>query len=151
MIVVFEGLDGSGKTTLLNAFNAETQYRHIAVDRMFLSHMVYARYYHRESWMNLDQRAAEVKEFKQFVVSMRPLVVYMTAEPHVLEERIHSRGEIADTGPNPRLTAKMYDEAIYELGFRERILHLDTTLSPLVSELVKRVVGKIESLELSYR
>lgn len=146
MLVIFEGPDAAGKTSLLRKFNTVTGYSHITVDRLHLSHMVYARYYCRKEFTDLALRTAAASAVKKFVVEEKPLIVFVRADPHVLMKRIRDRGEDPDQEPDPVQVEEIYEEEIRELGIHERLLRLDTSFAPDLEGLARRIEGKVDSL-----
>lgn len=144
MLVVFEGPDGAGKTLLMREFNEATNYKHVAVDRMYLSHMVYARCFRRATCKtDIDAQAV----FKDFLRSMKPLIVYMTASVEVLNERIKSRGENPADGPDPIFVMDLYSSYIKATVPKECLLEIDTTSSPDLHDLTARITRKIKALK----
>lgn len=147
MILIYEGPDGAGKTLLMQEVHAATKFAHVAVDRMHLSHLVYSQYYSRDLFVAPAELAKFVTSFKKFMVEQRPLIVYVKADPSVLDERMRRRGEDPKAGPASESAIKLYDHWLETLGFTERVITIDTTFDPPMDEVVGRIVGKVKSLE----
>jgi len=149
LIICFEGPDGAGKSTLLREFNRLTDYEHITVDRLHLSHMVYAQQAKRKEHELPILRHEAGEEFRKFMYSVKPLIVYLYASRAVLEERISMKGEDPSQGMDVTASMSIYDELIKKSGFMERILKIDTTMNPTWRSMTERIVGKIGSLQRS--
>lgn len=145
-MTIFEGPDGSGKGTLLRAFRSYTDFTHLEWDRGYLSRLVYAEYYERPLYTNPKLRREAVAEFKKFVEVNRPLIVYLKADPAVLERRIVARGEDL-SGPDSKVVTKLFDHWLLELNFGDRVLEVDTTLEPDLENLSERIVKKIKQVQ----
>src|SRR3990167_4476799 len=106
MLLIYEGPDGAGKDTLRKAFDRETNYVHTCVVRMFLSNIVYARYYHRKLPIGY------LTMVRKFMHDYVPLIVLVIAEPKVLNARVMMRGENLASTPLPNKIIQFYSEAI---------------------------------------
>lgn len=147
MLVIFEGVDGSGKGFLLRAFREDTQFSHLEWDRGYLSRLVYAQYHQRPLYTNKRLRKEAVDEFRNFVKYMKPVIVYLYADPEVLEARIVNRGENPSHGPDPRVVAPMFERWLDELDFGDRVIRFDTTREPDLTKMVEAIVSRIKKLQ----
>lgn len=143
MIVMFEGPDGSGKTILLDEFRQFTNYRHVCVDRMHLSHLVYSDYYGR---FTPTEMLALKKEAQAFLKREPALIVYVTAEEYKLRARIQLRGESVDAGPDLTRSVELFGKWIALLGLEKsgQIVRINTTEDPSPESLARIIVAKIK-------
>ena len=147
MIVIFEGPDGAGKTVLLRAFNSATHYAHIAIDRLHLSHMVFAQMFGRKEYTDdATRRKAEIA-IKDFMRVNNVLIVYVKADVSELRERIRQRGEDPEAGPDVTITMALYEHWIEYLGLEKQVLTVDTTNLPGFNVLIAQITKKIKSME----
>lgn len=151
MILIYEGPDGAGKSMLMEAVHGATNYEHVAIDRMHLSHIVYSQYYQRDLYMAPKKLESFLQNFKKFVIEQKPLIIYVKADAPVLEERIRRRGEDLTKSPSANVIMKLYDHWFHTLGFTERVITVDTSFDPPMDDTVARVVGKIKSLERRHK
>lgn len=88
-IIVFEGNDLSGKSTLKSKFERATNFRHLCVDRMFVTSIIYNDYKNRHD----DLRDTLYKDLDKFIEVFNPLFVYVIADLKVQLSRFDNRGE----------------------------------------------------------
>ena len=88
-IIVFEGPELVGKSTLKLEFEKSTDFRHLCVDRMFITSMIYNSFKGRHA----DLTSHIMRDFKKFMETFNPLFVYVNADEAVKMERYNKRGE----------------------------------------------------------
>lgn len=88
-IIIFEGPELVGKSTLKLEFEKATNFRHLCIDRMFVTSMVYNGFKGRHS----DLNKLIAKDFKTFVETFSPLFVYVNASEEIKQKRFKERGE----------------------------------------------------------
>jgi len=103
-IIIFEGPDCSGKSTLKRAFEKKTNYRHLCVDRMFITSMVYNKCFERHEDLELHLEG----DILAFDEHMDPMFVYVKTDIDVIYDRIQSRGD--DMLTNKDILQKVVDE-----------------------------------------
>lgn len=151
MIIIFEGPDGGGKDFIREAFEDATKYEHTVVTRFFFSQIVYARYFNRPEWNVASKRNQLEFNLKKFLLEFKPLVVYCHADSLVLAERILRRGENPDKQPDSFGVMSLYHQIFQDYKVEKRLLEIDTSLEPAMEDTVKRIIGKINSLETKRR
>ena len=71
-IIIFEGVDCTGKTTLKTNFEELTKYKHVCIDRAFLSQAVYAYLRGEEKeaneWLEIFVSSASKSSFEYVIV-----------------------------------------------------------------------------------
>ena len=88
-IIVFEGPELVGKSTLKLEFEKATNFRHLCIDRMFVTSMIYNSFKSRHEDLNIPI----MKDFKKFVEEFDPLFVYVNADEKIKQQRFEKRGE----------------------------------------------------------
>jgi len=88
-IIVFEGPELVGKSTLKLEFEKATNFRHLCVDRMFVTSIIYNSFKGR----HIDLIQSLTEDFKKFVSTFDPLFVYVNANEDVKIDRYNKRGE----------------------------------------------------------
>lgn len=88
-IIIFEGPELVGKSTLKLEFEKATNFRHLCVDRMFVTSMIYNAFKGRHA----DLNDLIMKDFKKFVETFDPLFVYINADEDIKQKRFEKRGE----------------------------------------------------------
>jgi len=121
-MILFEGVDKTGKTTLARELNRRTQYRHLVIDRAFLSLIAYAQIYDRPLYM--DELVAETPEDL--------LIVYCTASVRTIRDRLARENE-PDIQVEKHLLAfenavSVWDNVMTSLGGNYRIIEVNTSL-----------------------
>jgi len=81
-LIVFEGIDKSGKSTLARAFNKATNYKHMTVDRLFMSQIAYSIIYKRARCID------SVRQFIEKFQAHEILIVYIKANKDIIEKRL---------------------------------------------------------------
>jgi len=130
-LVVFEGVDRSGKSTLAKEFNKQTNFKHIVVDRAFLSQAAYSIIYNREK--NLDSILSMIRKLGNDLV-----VVYVTASKETIEKRLL---ESNHEKINLEFDTKMFD-FFYDLISCKKIT-INTDNKP-VSDNINKIIKFIE-------
>jgi len=89
-VIILEGADRSGKSTLKDLFNEATGFRHVVIDRAFISCYVYARS-RRETdcWRHLEMLAAVARQVDL-------IVFHVKASKEELKKRGATAREMAD-------------------------------------------------------
>lgn len=85
-LVIFEGADKVGKGTLYLSYRKATRFGPLAMDRFTGSNWVYDQVYKRET--DLD---AYLESEKQIQEIYDCYLVYLTAHPHIIEQRIKAQ------------------------------------------------------------
>ena len=88
-IIVFEGPELVGKSTLKLEFEKATNFRHLCIDRMFVTSMIYNGFKNRHP----DLNKPIIADFKKFVETFDPLFVYVNASEEIKQQRFKERGE----------------------------------------------------------
>lgn len=88
-IVIFEGPELVGKSTLKLEFEKATNFRHLCVDRMFVTSIIYNGFKKRHP----DLNGPILKDFKTFIEVYNPLFVYVNADEDIKIDRYNKRGE----------------------------------------------------------
>lgn len=146
-LVIFEGVDGSGKGTLLRAFREATRYAHLEWDRGYLSRLVYAQYYGRPTYTDPKLLKESISEFKKFLKTSRPLVVYLYAREDVLNKRIRARGEDPSQSPNPVVVSGIFNKWLEYFDLEERLATFDTSGDPDLGKMVDVITKRLKQLQ----
>lgn len=88
-IVIFEGNELVGKSTLKKEFEIATNFRHLCVDRMFITSLIYNEFKGRHS----DIETQLWKDLDIFIKQFHPLFVIVKTDIEIQKKRFHSRGE----------------------------------------------------------
>lgn len=110
-IIIFEGADCSGKSTLKRAFEKNTNYRHLCIDRMFITSIVYNRIFKRHA----DIDGTLIGNLVEFSYCLKPVFIYVNTPIDVLWKRIRIRGD--DMLDSKEKVTKIYNE--YKKIFKE--------------------------------
>ncbi len=88
LLILFEGVDKSGKTTLLAEFNKLTNFKHWALDRSFISSLVYNELFGRndkEHYLNIQEIVKN---------SFNVVIVYVESDVELIKERLELHNEL---------------------------------------------------------
>lgn len=88
-ILIFEGIDCSGKSTIKSAFEKKTKFKHLCVDRMFVTSIVYNRVFER----NRKDENILTLDMLKFVRTFDPIFVYVNTPKEDIMQRIVNRGD----------------------------------------------------------
>jgi thymidylate kinase len=137
MIVILEGLDKTGKTTVKLELEKQTKYKHMVVDRLWMSYLSYAKLNKRR--ISIDDVKRTIPEDKNNV-----LIIYLTCLPQMLQARLISAGhELIDIEAHK----EAFDESkkiMLSLGLK--VVTIPTTmLSP--RDTTKRIIYHINMME----
>ena len=164
MIIVLEGCDCVGKTTFAEMLSEKTGYEvvkgssfeiselgadgmfehmmslldrdNIIIDRFFYSNLVYGKLY--------DYPLMTIDQYIQLSIKLnkRALVIYLNAQPHVIAERMLSRGDDMIKVEDINKILDGYNKDINGLFMPKTMLSLNTTNSNfnIATAMVKEIV-----------
>jgi thymidylate kinase len=132
MIIIFEGVDRVGKTTAIRKFNEQTNFEHIIVDRMFISHYVYAKKFGRK--IN--------KEYYKTIENLlgdNLIIVYLYGNVQELENRcIITKHEPIDFQKDMELFDKYFEDSTCNvISINTSINSIDETVEKIIEEVEK--------------
>jgi len=87
-IIIFEGPDCSGKSTIKSALEKHTNYKHLCVDRMFITSLVYNKIINR----NKDIEHDILRDLNEFA-NLKPIFIHVITDPDTIWNRINRRGD----------------------------------------------------------
>ena len=110
-IVVWEGTELVGKSTLKKEFEIATNFRHLCVDRMFITSLVYNAFKGRHA--DLEEEILNDLEF--FIGEFDPLFVIVETSEEVKMKRFEKRGEWYITPEEFSSLAETFREVVNKL------------------------------------
>jgi len=142
LTIIFEGVDKSGKSTLMKAFNKISNFKHVCIDRAYVSHIVYS--------MN---RKTEVENMIHFPVAMDTMnhipglvIVHVTAEVSCIKSRCEFHEETPFDIEADSFRFSVVIDAMKQLCPEIPILTIDTT-SLSIEDSASQVLDAINELE----
>lgn len=147
-ILIFEGPDASGKSVLREEFRKVSKHKHMTIDRLHLSMIVYAEYYGRWS---ASRRVKAIREFRGFMIDNDALLVYVIASPDTLERRLMERNEGLLNAPDPSKVIAIYEEALKVSRIQDRTIIVNTTMSPPLKNLANNILRTMRVIERAQR
>ena len=88
-IIIFEGNEAVGKSTLKSKFELATNFKHLCIDRMFVTSLVYNNFKKRHQ----DLDSVIRNDLDQFIKTFNPLFVYLTSDLDIIKNRFERRGD----------------------------------------------------------
>lgn len=136
-IICFEGGECSGKSTLKKLFEKETNFRHLCVDRMFITSIVYNR--HKNRHVDLEKKLYE--DLDVFIKVFNPLFVVLNVEESERERRFVERGDWYILQEELSKIQKIYDEVLKNLidCYPKNFLILDNNTQEDQSKAIKKI------------
>lgn len=141
-IIIWEGNELVGKSTLKKEFEIATNFRHLCVDRMFVTSLIYNEFKGRHS----DLESQLWTDLENFINEFNPLFVIVKADIEVQKDRFDKRGEwYIKVDELDKLNA-MYDKFAIELKRKwpENFIILSNNDREEMKEAISIVINKAE-------
>lgn len=137
-IVCFEGGECSGKSTLKKLFEKETNFRHLCVDRMFITSIVYNK--HKNRHPDLEEKL--YKDLDIFIETFNPLFVVLNVDEQERERRFVDRGDWYILQNELSSIQSIYDEVLKDLieQYPENFLILDNNSKKDQENAIKSIM-----------
>lgn len=133
-IIIFEGPDCSGKTTLKRAFEKDTNYKHLCIDRMFVTSLVYNKIFDR----NIIYNVKILEDLKKFSREFDVIFVYMSTTVSTTWRRIKNRGDdMIESKKNLLLVNRAYDKVFSDLENELNVIRINETYN--VEAAIERI------------
>lgn len=143
-IVVFEGNELCGKSTLKKEFEIATNFRHLCIDRMYITSIIYNRFKNRHN----DLEETLYDDLDKFIKQFDPLFVIVRADLEVQLKRYDDRGEWYIKREELKTLNEMYAEMYLELInlYPSNIILLENNEMKDIETNVNNIQNYLESL-----
>lgn len=140
-IVVFEGNEATGKSSLKKQFEVATNFKHLCVDRMFITSIVYNQYKNRHPELKNEL----LKDLEIFIEAFNPLFVVLKVDEKEQEKRFLKRGDWYIRITELREIEKNYDEVLKDLVgiYPQNFLILQNNTEEDQVKNVEKIIEKI--------
>ena len=135
-IIVFEGVDKSGKSAIAAEFKKQTNFKHLVLDRAFMSQYAYAVRYHRDlTFAELNGVMSKIKQDLVFVL--------VSAENEVIQKRLKAAKHEAINVFKDKLLFESVGSIFKIYGYK--VVKIDTS-SSTVQEATETLIDKLKSI-----
>jgi len=133
--LIIEGPDLAGKTSFYNRLHKNSGYRWNIQDRSALSMLIYARFYNRDTFVEVERLNTEIKNLNnRYIILLPPW--------DEVERRYNERGDEIQTITSLKKIYRLFDEAAEEFKIYPNVMVIrDKDTLSYVDPVIKELMG----------